>query len=279
MRMTGYFDRSTAGIVRRMVTAYMQYRDYGELREARHRYLELMQNCLTGTIYEDPPLKVLGSEQFNAELREYGWDWPSQAHSMIGSKRMGNLRALTERVIFGGVAGDFIETGVWRGGACIFMRAVLKAYGVRNRKVWLADSFVGLPAPDAVTYPADTGDRFHTYTELAVSIDEVKRNFEKYGLLDHQVKFLKGWFKDTLPSAPIGRLALLRLDGDMYESTMDALKYLYDKLSPRGYVIVDDYRVVAGCREAVDDFRASRGISDAIIEIDGVGVFWQKTVW
>jgi hypothetical protein len=277
--MTGYFDRSKAGILRRMVTAYMQYRDYGELREARHRYLELMQNCLTGTIYEDPPLKVLGSEQFNAELREYGWDWPSQAHSMIGSKRMGNLRALSERVIFGGVAGDFIETGVWRGGACIFMRAVLKAYGVKDRKVWLADSFSGLPTPDAEKYPADTGDRFHTYAELAVSIDEVKRNFEKYGLLDQQVKFLQGWFKDTLPTAPIGRLALLRLDGDMYESTMDALKHLYDKLSPRGFVIVDDYRVVAGCREAVDDFRTARGIRDAIIEIDGVGVYWQKATW
>jgi len=279
MRVVEFQFRRKIGTVRRILTAYIRYQHFGGLRRVRDRYLQLMQNCLTGSIYEDPPLKVLGNELFNAELREYGWDWPSKAHSMIGRKRMENLRALAGRVIFGGVPGDFIETGVWRGGACIFMRAILEAYGVRNRKVWLADSFAGLPQPNPAAYPADAGDMFHTYADLAVSIDEVKRNFEKYGLLDGQVIFLKGWFKDTLPEAPISRLAILRLDGDMYESTMDALRYLYDKLSLRGFVIVDDYRVVAGCREAVDDFRAARGIKDTIVEIDGVGIYWQKTAW
>ena len=70
-------------------------------------------------------------------------------------------------------------------------------------------------------------------------LETVKANFEKYGLLDAQVVFLKGWFKDTLPAAPIGKLAVMRLDGDMYESTMDALKSLYPELSPGGY---DDHR-------------------------------------
>jgi len=268
MRVAEFQFRRKIGTARRILTAYIQYQHFGGLRRVRNRYLQLMQDCLTGSVYEDPPLKVLGNELFNAELREYGWDWPSKAHSMIGRKRMENLRTLAERVIFGGVPGDFIETGVWRGGACIFMRAVLEAYGVRNRRVWLADSFEGLPPPDPVAYPADAGDKFHTYADLAVSIDEVKRNFEKYGLLDDQVIFLKGWFKDTLPEAPIGSLAILRLDGDMYESTTDALRHLYDKLSPRGVVIVDDYRVVAGWREAVDDFRVARGIKDKIMEID-----------
>lgn len=277
MKEVGFPLRRKIGSVRRLLSAYVLYQNFGGLRRIRDRYLRLTQSCLTGTIYEDPPLKALGDKPFDAQLREYGWDWPSQAHSMIGSKRMGNLRALSERVIFGGVPGDFIETGVWRGGACIFMRAILQAYGVRNRKVWLADSFAGLPAPDPPAYPADAGDTFHTYADLAVSLGDVKRNFDKYGLLDDQVVFLQGWFKDTLPSAPIERLAILRLDGDMYESTMDALRHLYDKLSPRGFVIVDDYRVVAGCRAAVDDFRLARGIEDAIIEIDGVGVYWQKT--
>ncbi len=277
MRLTGYYGRREIDIVRRILTAYFQYKDFGELRRIRDRYLELMQCCLTGSIYEDPPLKVSGSEQFNSELREYGWDWPSKAHSMIGGKRMKNLRALAERVIFSGVPGDFIETGVWRGGACIFMRAILKAYGIEDRRVWVADSFAGLPPPDAALYPADAGDTFHTYTDLAVSIDEVKGNFSKYDLLDGQVVFLKGWFKDSLPAAPINQLAILRLDGDMYESTNDALQNLYDRLSLRGFIIVDDYRVVAGCRKAVDDFRTERGIEDQIIEIDGVGVYWQKT--
>jgi hypothetical protein len=236
-----------------------------------------MLDCITGSIYEDAPLKIGGIEKFDPELREYGWDWPSLAHSMIGRTRMANVRKLTEMALFEGVPGDFIETGVWRGGACIYMRAILEAYGVSNRKVWAADSFEGLPPPNKEVYPADEGDVFHTYADLAVSIEEVKRNFARYNLLDGQVQFLKGWFRDTLPTAPMHRLAILRMDGDMYESTMDALVNLYDKLSIHGYVIVDDYRVVEGCRKAVDDFRVERGIQDPILEIDGVGVFWRKS--
>lgn len=268
--------RLAARNLRRKVMAHVRFRHFGSLRRMRERYLQLMQDCLTGSIYEDPPLKALGSETFDATLREYGWDWPSVAHSMIGRKRMANIRLLAERILFDRVPGDFIETGVWRGGACIFLRAILEAYGVKDRRVWVADSFEGLPPPNTA-YPADTGDVFHTYRELAVSLEEVKRNFERYGLLDEQVSFLKGWFRDSLPAAPTGPLAILRMDGDMYESTMDALTHLYDRVSPGGYIIVDDYRVVEGCRTAVDEFRAKHHIEDRIVEIDGVGVFWQKT--
>jgi hypothetical protein len=109
-------------------------------------------------------------------------------------------------------------------------------------------------------------------------VDTVRRNIDKYGLLDGQIVFLEGWFKDTLPTAPIERLAVLRLDGDLYESTIVALNALYDKVSVGGYVIVDDYHVVAGCRKAISDFLAVRGIAPDLLEIDGVGVFWQKTV-
>lgn len=263
--------------LRRRSVALIAYRHYGSRRMMRDRYLRLMLDCLTGSIYEDPPLKALGSDTFDPTLREYGWDWPSMAHSMIGRKRMENLRQLAERVLFDGIPGDFIETGVWRGGACIYLRAILEAYGVRGRRVWAADSFEGLPPPNAAAYPADAGDTFHCYSELAVPLEKVRRNFERYGLLDDQVVFLKGWFRDTLPSAQTGPLAVLRMDGDMYESTMDALTHLYGRVSAGGYVIVDDYRVVDGCRQAVDDFRTRLGIRDDIVEIDGVGVFWQKS--
>ena len=136
----------------------------------------------------------------------------------------------------------------------------------------------GLPPPDAETYPADLGDKHHTIEELAVSLDEVKANFAKYGLLDDRVVFLKGWFKDTLRAAPIERLAVLRLDGDMYESTTDALTALYDKVSPGGFVIIDDYGCIEACRRAVHDFRDARGIADKIVDIDGWGVYWRKSV-
>lgn len=238
-------------------------------------YLLLLQDCLSGSIYEDPPMLVLGVEKFDAKLREFGWDWPSVAHTMIGKKRLANLRALVESVLGNNVKGDFIETGVWRGGACILMRAILKAYCVIDRCVWLADSFEGLPRPNEKKYPADAGDKFYAYPELSVSIGQVKHNFEKYGLLDDQVKFLQGWFKDTLPSAPIEKLALLRLDGDMYESTMDALLALYDKVSKGGFVIIDDYHVVEGSKLAVHDFLSDRRLNPTIEEIDGVGVYWK----
>ena len=157
------------------------------------------------------------------------------------------------------------------------MRAVLHAYRITTRRVWVADSFQGLPSPDIEHYPADRDSDYHTFEELSIPFETVKRNFAKYDLLDDQVVFLKGWFKDTLPIAPIERLALLRLDGDLYESTIIALNSLYDKLSPGGYVIVDDYHVVPGCKAAIGDFLAERKISSGLSEIDGVGVFWQKT--
>jgi hypothetical protein len=246
-----------------------------ERRRLINNYLTLLQKCVAGTIYNDPPLKVLGAEGFDPLLREYGWDWPSVAHTMIGEKRLANVRYLAESVLGNGIEGDFIETGVWRGGACILMRAVLGVYCVKDRCVWLADSFEGLPPPDEEKYPADAGDKFHTFPELSVSLEQVTRNFEKYGLLDDQVKFLKGWFKDTLPNAPIQKVALLRLDGDMYESTMDALRALYGKVSVGGYVIVDDYHVVEGCKRAVHDFLSERNLSPILEEIDGVGVYWK----
>src|SRR5262249_19830953 len=156
-------------------------------------------------------------------------------------KRLDNLQSCLVDVIQNGIPGDVIETGVWRGGASIFMRAGVKAYGGTSKIVWVAGLFSGGPKPDASEFPAGARSEYFTYDELAVSIDQVKSNFERYSLLDEQVRFLKGWFKDTLPTAPIDKLAILRLDGDMYESTIQALTPLYPKLQPGGHCIVDDY--------------------------------------
>lgn len=215
---------------------------------------------------------------FNLETRLKGGDWPPPpfAYTMIGMRRLDNLQTCIEDVIENNIPGDLIETGVWRGGATIFMRAVLKAYGITERCVWAADSFEGLPAPNPVKYPADEDDTFYQVEAFKVSLEEVRANFARYGLLDEQVRFLKGWFKDTLPDAPISKLAILRLDGDMYESTMDALTCLYPKLSVGGYVIIDDY-CLKGCREAVHDFRSQHGINDSIKVVDDAAVYWQAT--
>jgi O-methyltransferase len=247
------------------------------LQSLREAYLELVRRSVLGLVQEDPGLASQGLRKpFDAEAREQGLDWPATAQSMIGHRRMLNVQTLAEQVIHERVPGDFIETGVWRGGACIMMRAVLRAHGVLDRRVWVADSFAGLPQPSPERYPLDAGDTHFRMPELAISMTEVQRNFERYGLLDDRVCFLRGWFKDTLPTAPTGPLALMRLDGDMYESTIDALDALFHRLSPGGFVIIDDYGYVESCRAAVDDFRARHGIVDPVQTIDRFGVYWRN---
>jgi len=191
---------------------------------------------------------------------------------------MDNIRYCVESVLKNNIPGDFIETGVWRGGAVIFMRALLYAYGDENRKVWVADSFQGLPKPDVDKYPDDEGDDLYTVEQLRISMEDVQANFKQFGLLDKQVEFLKGWFKDTLPTAPIEKLSVIRLDGDMYESTMDGLVSLYPKLSPGGYIIIDDFGAIPACAKAVHDYREKHGITEEIKEIDWSGRFWQKAI-
>jgi O-methyltransferase len=157
------------------------------------------------------------------------------------------------------------------------MRAVLSAYGDRTRRVWLADSFAGVPPPDAANYKADKGIKLHRHASiLGVSQEQVKTNFERYGLLDEQVRFVPGWFKDTLADAPIDQIAVLRLDGDLYESTIQALDALYPRLSSGGFCIIDDYHALKACEQAVADYREKHGISAEIVEIDGTGVLWRK---
>lgn len=227
-------------------------------------YVDILTHTLNGSIYSD-------------EVdRSDGRDWPVHAHTMLGLKRLDHLRCCVETVLHDGIQGDFIETGVWKGGSCVLMRGILRAAGDIHRKVWVADSFQGLPMPDAETHPLDEGDSLHIHQDLVIPLEQVKGTFRKYGLLDSQVEFLPGWFCDTLPTAPIEKLAVLRLDGDMYESTIDALNALYHKLQPGGFCIIDDYGCIPACRMAVHDFRREHGINEPIQVIDWTGVFWRK---
>jgi O-methyltransferase len=275
---------------------------------ARELYLDLLKKCLTRYLFEDTlrpyvrydrsghrvtrrikgPLVNEFLRRFKLELyvrvpfdraaRETGRDWPVEAETMIGLRRLENIQMCIRTILEDNIEGDFIETGVWRGGSTIFMCAVLKAYGDARKVVWCADSFRGLPEPDAKKYPADRIATWHTNAELAVTLDEVQNNFRRYGMLSDRVRFLEGWFKDTLPAAPIDRLSLIRLDGDMYESTMDALNNLYHKLSAGGFVIIDDYGLPEDtCRRAIHDFREARGVTEPIMDIDGWGAYWRKT--
>ncbi len=270
-------------------------------------YLDLLKKCLLNEIYLDDELRLLylrdcldGKEPFDyavyheirkarpveyADLRaarEVG-RFPDRdvhrsgfSHTMIGRQRLDGLHACLDQVRTREIPGDLVECGVWRGGACIFMAGYVREHAQEDRRILVADSFDGLPVSSA---PADANLKLDksVFPELAVSLDEVRANFATYGLLDDRVVFLKGWFSETLASAPTERIALLRLDGDLYESTMDALQALYDRVVPGGIVIVDDWGVFPACRRAVEDFFAGRDEAvPPVTVMDWTAVYFTK---
>ena len=194
--------------------------------------------------------------------------------TLVGRKRLDHLQACIEDVLEREVPGDFLEAGVWRGGCCIFMRAALAAHDCRDRLVWVADSFAGMPAsvsgPDQ-DYRMDAS----LLPVLAVTEAEVRQNFERFDLLDEQVRFLPGWFEHSLPAFESGPLAILRVDCDLYASTRTVLDHLYGRVSPGGWVIIDDYGILPPCQQAVDEFRAQHGIEAPLQAIDEHAVCWQ----
>ena len=221
--------------------------------------------------HAEPP----GTTAERRAVRIEGRDWPARALTMAGLVRLGQLMEAIETVVAEGIPGDVVEAGVWRGGASILARALLRTLSVTDRVVWCADSFAGLPPPDPTRHPADAGDAHHKVEYLKAGLPEVRASFARFGELDDQVRFLPGWFADTLPDAPIGQVAVLRLDADMYGSTTDALRHLYPRMAPGGFVIVDDYGAVAGCQRSVDDFRATHDITAPLQFIDWTGRFWR----
>lgn len=303
-------------------------------------YLDVVKRALCNFIYEDPSTWAYGPDKqlvplnrFDLRRRVLGQDLPLQAHTMVGWRRLTNIESCAKAVIDAGVPGDFVETGVLRGGSAIFMRAVLRAYGVTDRRVFACDTFVAPQEPqpslvrDAVgkaifkvvswltripsarwrrslfrfmevrqrSWPPSVNPSSEwvdfclalvRYAEKnqallrprdVTSVSAVRSHFARYGLLDSQVELVQGFFADTLPKAPIQRVALLRCDGDTYESTRSVLDVLYDKVSVGGYVIIDDYHSFADAKDAVDQFRSAHAIADELSKVDDSAVFWRKS--
>lgn len=269
----------------------------------RNRYLFLLKRALGNLLYPELELQIQHLEQgagglsgkplerFQRDIIElqpdehrrliegkYRGTAPLRfAHTMIGLFRLSNIERCAEQVIADNVPGDFLEAGVCKGGAAIFMRALQVAHGAPQRRTWVADSFQGVPPSDS---PADSGYGLHLdegrQPWLACSESAVRDHFKRYDLLDSQVCFLPGWLADTLPSAATGPLAILRIDVDLYSSTTECLDLLYDRVPPGGFVIVDDYGYLQCCRDAVDDFRRRRGVEEPMRWVDGSGIYWRK---
>ena len=303
-------ERAVHGFVDELVgLGVVETRPAAEAPSAlRRRYLDLLKRALVNLVYAEDAVRLdsalsggLGADQVDRQrmLRDVRYERPDAyaavvatkldggldgfwgarlAHTMIGLSGLDNLERCAHRVFADGVSGDFLEAGVCHGGASIFLRALQVAYGEDDRATWLADSFAGVPPPThAVDREHDLDLTEERVPWMAAGVDAVRDNFETYDLLSDGVRFLPGLFADTLPDAPVERLAILRIDGDLYESTHDALEALYDRVSEGGYVIVDDYGCLEPCRIAVDEFLAKRGLDVEINQVDWTRVCWRKT--
>ncbi len=170
--------------------------------------------------------------------------------------------------------GCFVECGVWRGG-CLAVMASLAHAESRGRKVYGFDSFEGLP--DQTPEDAQHGGEF--VGMCRATRHDVLETFRTWGVPLDDTILVPGWFKDTIPavSSTMPPIAVLRLDGDWYDSTRVCLEYLYPLIQPGGVVIVDDYTTWTGCRRAVDEYRERHDITVSLVETDPLGeVWWTK---
>lgn len=217
---------------------------------------------------------------FDASTRKRGADWCDGCYTMTGTFRLNNVRSSLEQVFKDNVNGDFLEAGAWRGGASIFARAVMLAAGQQARRVYVCDSFAGLPRAST---PMDN-DHWSRMHFLEVSVDEVQNSFEKFKVLDDNVHFEKGFFVHSLPPLRLrlqqeGRkLAVVRGDGDMFESFYDILFNLYDLVPVGGYFICDDCPSILVAEKAIHQFRQHHGITEHIMRVEEseAGTFWRK---
>lgn len=245
----------------------------------RAAYLELLKLSLvdlagttTVSVWQDErgPVMSRTLPESDRQVRALGIDWPQQGLTMGGLHRLDDLQRCVESVVADDVPGDVIEAGTWRGGSSILMRATLDALG-DPRTVWVADSFAGFPPEDAVKER-----RYAAIDFLAISLNEVRANFARLGL-EEGVRFVPGFFADTMPGLADERWSLVRLDGDTHDATKTTLEWLYPGLAPGGYLVIDDYGALPECRQAVDDYRAAHGIEDPIEQVDWTCVRWRRT--
>lgn len=256
-------------------------------------YLDTVRDALTGVILKTPSVEGgildLGEADASAlrrtdmdEGRRYaGEDWCDFCYTLGGTARVDNVRELVEKTIKEGIPGDFLEAGTWRGGSAIMARAVQKVMGEgAKRHTYLCDSFAGLP----LSSTNRDDDIWSHGRAFEVSQSEVEDNVKRFHVLDSNVHFKKGYFFDTLPKLrqefkETGvQLAVLRGDGDMYESWMDMLYNLYEFVPVGGYVICDDCPSLVPSQEAVLDFCEHHKISTPIqaVKGSGSGTFWRK---
>jgi O-methyltransferase len=263
------------------------YREY-----ACDLYLVVLQQFVTATIFREKEMYV--STELSARdgvkarstavpmdksINGAGY-WSGFGMTMVGEGRLLSMRDLLKDIFYNKIEGAVAEMGVWRGGMSIYIRAVMRAYGEEARLLFVCDSFIGLPPS---SYTDDMHMKWDEVPYLEVSDDIVKHNFVMMGIHDPNIIFAKGFFSSTMKAIADkypGKFAILRLDGDMYESSADVLYHLYSRLSIGGYAVIDDWLhdgFSFPSKVACEHFLQVHGLSPEIIAIDSGAVYWKKT--
>ncbi len=239
----------------------------------RDAYIDLIKRAITNYLYlggATPQDAFRCATHYDLEQSQWEIDPLSRPSTLLSKSQLDLVEQAVLTVEGQGVAGDFLEAGIWRGGVIILMRALINAHNVSGRKVFAADSFAGIPKNTrAVNDPVDQWrDRW------VAPLDEVKQAVGRFGLLDDKIEFIVGFFENSLKSLEGKRFAVVRLDSDSYDSVETSLEYLYPLVSRGGFVIIDDWHL-PGCRMAVTNYRSQLGITDEIHEWGG-NAYWVK---
>jgi Macrocin-O-methyltransferase (TylF) len=239
----------------------------------RHPWREVLHRA------RDP--RFVGSSALRVVME--GWDRVSpsefsrlyrqvRTRTMCSNARLRGLYRALHHVVSHEIAGDVVECGSAQGGSAALMALTL--HQLRSqRKLWLFDTFEGLPAPSSEDPDFELADLF-TGTCIG-TVEEVRELFNRLGVAEN-VEFVKGLFQETLPVNRIPRIAVLHIDGDWYESVKVCLECLYDKVVPNGVIQLDDYGYWKGARKAVDEFFEQRGIHVPLKRLDYSGRFLIK---
>jgi O-methyltransferase len=187
---------------------------------------------------------------------------------MISSRRARALQRVARRIVRDGVPGALVDCGVWNGGSTILL-----SDAAPEREVWAFDSFEGLPEPGPLDGPDSAGWR----GECLGAEAKLRDGFRRYAS-EERLHVAKGWFDQAFPehADEVGAVAVLHADGDWYESVLLTLRTFYPRLSPGGYVVIDDYGAWPGATRAVDEFRREVGETSPMIAADFTGRYWRK---
>ena len=215
--------------------------------------------------------------------------WNSvKEYTMTGKLRVMALVQAVRFVVESGVPGDFVECGVWRGGSAMAIAMKLESMGVRDRRIWLYDTFQGMTEPTDADVEAHSGRRASDLLARTIrgdgsniwciaGLSDVRRNMELTRYPEENIRFVEGDVLRTLPNTKPEQIALLRLDTDWYESTRVELSELYPRLQVGGICILDDYGYWRGSKQAADEYFAENGPRPLFNRIDCDGRLLVKT--